>query len=131
MVFLDANVPMYLIGAEHPLKSRAAAVLQRLSLERVRLVTDAEVFQEVLHRYIAIHRLAAIQPAFDALEGLTEVVYPIDFETVKRARTIASAYPGLSAREAIHIASMSHHGVKRVLSFDEGFDKVPGIVRIF
>ena len=31
------------------------------------LLTDAEVLQEILHRYVAINRRDAIQPAFDAL----------------------------------------------------------------
>lgn len=35
-----------------------------------RLVTDAEVLQEILHRYVSIARSDAIQPAFDALLGL-------------------------------------------------------------
>jgi hypothetical protein len=33
-------------------------------------VTDAEVLQEILHRYVAIDRRDAIQPAFDALLGV-------------------------------------------------------------
>jgi uncharacterized protein len=37
---------------------------------RERLLTDAEVLQEVLHRYVAIDRRDAIQPAFDALPGI-------------------------------------------------------------
>jgi hypothetical protein len=34
-------------------------------------VTSAEVLQEILHRYVAINRRDAIQPAFDALPGVT------------------------------------------------------------
>jgi hypothetical protein len=35
-----------------------------------RLVTDAEVSQEICHRYVAINRREAIQPAFDAILGV-------------------------------------------------------------
>jgi uncharacterized protein len=40
-----------------------------------RLVTDAEVLEEILHRYVAIERPDAIQPAFDALLGVVDDVF--------------------------------------------------------
>jgi serine/threonine protein kinase len=54
---------------------REARTISQLShphicaLEGERLVTDSEVFQELLHRYAAIQRLDAIEPAFEALLG--------------------------------------------------------------
>ena len=65
MILIDSNVPMYLIGAAHPHKIDAQRALERFVAERERLVTDAGVFQEILHRYVAIDRRDAIQPAFD------------------------------------------------------------------
>ena len=69
MIFIDSNVSMYLVGAPHPHKAGARALLERFVSEGERLVTDAEVFQELLHRYAAIQRLDAIEPAFEALLG--------------------------------------------------------------
>ena len=60
---------MSLVGAPHPHKSDAQHLLEKLVSDRQRLVTDAEVLQEILHRYVAINRRDAIQPAFDALLG--------------------------------------------------------------
>lgn len=54
MIFIDSNIPMYLIGADHPHKLQSLALIERVVKERERLVTDAEVFQEILHRYDAI-----------------------------------------------------------------------------
>lgn len=48
------HVPMYLVGAEHPNKESARRVLERLVAGRTRLVTDADVIQEILRRYTAI-----------------------------------------------------------------------------
>lgn len=45
---------MYLIGAPHPNKDIATAIIERLAAQGEKLVTDAEVFQEILHRYNAI-----------------------------------------------------------------------------
>ena len=67
MILVDSNIPMYLVGAPHPHKSDAQQLLEKLVSERRPLVTDAEVLQEILHRYVAIDRRDAVQPAFDAL----------------------------------------------------------------
>lgn len=36
----------------------------------------------------------------------------------------------LSARDAIHLAVMEQRGIQRILSFDAGFDNLPGVVRL-
>ena len=130
MVFLDSNVPMYLVGAEHPHKADARRLLDRLITDRQRLVSSAEVLQEILHRYVAIDRRDAIQPAFDALLGIVDEVFPIDTRAVERARTIVLGQRRLSSRDALHVAVMGLHGVDRIVSFDAGFDEVPGITRL-
>ena len=130
MILVDSNVPMYLVGAEHPHKVDARRLLERLINERERLLTDAEVLQEILHRYVAIARRDAIQPAFDALLGVVDEVLHIEQADALKARDIVLGSPWLSARDAIHIAVMERHGIERVLSFDKGFDAYPGIERI-
>ena len=130
MILVDSNVPMYLVGASHPHKVDAQRALERLVSARERLVTDAEVFQEILHRYTAIDRRAAIQPAFDALLGVVDEVFPVDIAIVERAKAILLAREHLSARDALHLAIMERQRITRILSFDSGFDGVPGIERL-
>jgi uncharacterized protein len=130
MIFLDSNVPMYLIGQSHPHKVDSQALLERATVDGTRLVTDAEVFQEILHRYTAIGRRDAIPVAFETLLALVDEVLPIDLETVTRAREIVLARAALSARDAVHIAAMERAGVTRIMSFDRGFDGYPGIERL-
>lgn len=130
MIFVDSNIPMYLIGAAHRHKIDAQRLLERCIADGQKLVTDAEVFQEILHRYVAINRRDAIQPAFDALHGVVDEVYPVTPENIERARTIVLGRSALSARDAIHIATMERHGVRTVLSFDADFDRMPGITRL-
>jgi predicted nucleic acid-binding protein len=130
MILIDSNVPMYLVGAAHPNKTASQRALERLVNARERLVTDVEVLQEILHRYVAIDRRQAIQPAFDALLGLVDEVLPVDRDTAERAKVIVLGRERLSARDAVHVAVMQQHGIERVLSFDEGFDVVPGLERL-
>jgi hypothetical protein len=121
---------MYLVGAAHAHKADAQRLLERCITERERLVTDAEVLQEILHRYVAIDRRDAIQPAFDTLLGVVDEVLPVELAIVERAKAIVLGKRQLSARDALHVAVMEHHGIARILSFDAGFDGVPGIQRL-
>ena len=88
MIFVDSNVPMYLIGPPHARKADAQHLLERCVTDRQRLVTDAEVFQEILHRYVAIERPDAIQPAFDALLHVVDEVFVVDQDAVERAKRV-------------------------------------------
>lgn len=130
MIFIDSNIPMYLIGSPHRHKIDAQQQLERCIVEQQRLVTDAEVFQEILHRYRAINRPEAIQPAFDVLLGIVDEVFPITIDDVQRAKEILLSTPSRSSRDALHLALMEHQSIPAILSFDRGFDSHPGIHRI-
>lgn len=130
MIFIDSNIPMYLVGAPHPNKDGARRLLERCIASGERMVSDAEVLQEILHRYVAIQRTDAIQPAFDALRAVADQLYPIGAEDVERAKSLLLGLTPLSARDALHVAIMERYEVARLLSFDAGFDAVPWIERI-
>jgi uncharacterized protein len=106
----------------HPIRTRPTRQrwLENLISDRQRLVTNAEVLQEILHRYVAINRRDAIQPAFEALLGIA----------AERAKEIVMSHRQMSARDALHLAIMEQHGIKRILSFDSGLDGFPGITRL-
>jgi uncharacterized protein len=129
VILVDSNVPMYLVGAAHPNKDAARALLERAIADGESLVTDAEVLQEILHRYVAIDRREAIEPATRALLDVVDEVYPVERVDVERARRLVMASP-LSARDAVHLAIMRRRDIERVLSFDRGFDGVAGITRL-
>jgi uncharacterized protein len=130
VVLVDSNIPMYLVGAPHAHKSDVQRLLEKVVSARQSLVTDAEVLQEILHRYVAIDRRDAIQPAFDALIGIVDQVLAVDRSIAERAKQIVLGYRQLSARDAVHIAVMEHHGIEQIMTFDSGFDGFPGITRL-
>ncbi len=130
MIFVDSNVPMYLVGSAHPHKVDARRLLERFIADGERLVTDVEVFQEILHRFVAVKRRDAIQPTFDVLHDVVDEVFSIHDADVERAKAIVLGRRSLSARDAIHVAVMERESVQRILTFDTGFDGVPGIERI-
>lgn len=129
MILVDVNIPMYLVGADEDLKRRARAIAERAIEARERLVTDAEVFQEILHRYVAIRRPDAIEPCTSALLALVDEVFPIELEDVRRASSLVRSSP-LAARDALHVAIMQRHGIDQIMSFDRAFDGIPGLTRL-
>ncbi|WP_212754424.1 type II toxin-antitoxin system VapC family toxin [Nakamurella aerolata] len=129
-VFLDANIVVYLIGGAHPNRQRSQIVLDELVLADTPLATDAEVFQEILHRYGAIDRPDAVQPAFATLEGLVDEVFPIGMTEVRAAKNMMVEGRRVGARAALHVASMRTNDVHRIFTFDRGFDRFLDLDRI-
>jgi predicted nucleic acid-binding protein len=130
VILVDSNIPMYLIGQPHPLKATARRLVEDALAAGDTLCTDAEVYQEILHRYRSQHRDQFIDPAFDVLSGVVDVIYPIERADVERARRLLATTAALSARDAIHVAVMQARDLDRILSFDRAFDSLPGITRI-
>ncbi len=129
MILVDSNIPMYLVGAAHPNKETARLALERAIIDGERLVADAEVLQEILHRYVAIDRRDAIGPCMDALLGVVDDILPIERADVLATRRLVERVPRLSARDALHVAIMQRHGIDEILTFDRGFDAVSGLRR--
>ena len=130
MIFIDSNVPMYLIGVHHSNKTRAIELVDGLIRTGERLVTDVDVYQEILHRYTAIRRTDAIEAAFRSLDAIADVVLTFGMPEIRVARNIIDSVDGVSARDALHVAVMRSSRVSRILSFDRGFDVFPGIERL-
>lgn len=130
MIFVDSNIPMYLVGADHPHKTDAQRLLERAIVAGEALVTDVEVFQEILHRYVAIDRRDAIATAWELLVSVSDEIAGVELDDVTAARDMVLAGTARSARDAVHAAVMRRLDCTRILTFDRGFDDVPGIARV-
>ena len=130
MILVDSNIAMYLVGADEDMRHAAQAAVMAAHDTGSVLVTDAEVYQEVLHRYTAIGRPEAIRPCVEVLDRLTARVLPIDRVVVTGAIEALAVNARLSARDAVHVAVARAHGIDRILSFDRGFDDVDGVRRL-
>lgn len=129
MIFVDSNVPMHLVGAPNARKGEALLLVRQALAAGERLVTDAEAFQEILHRYAARRRNDALQHAFDALEGIVDEVFAITRDDVQAARLLLVPGGSISPRDAVHAAVMRRHGISTIMTFDRGFDALPGLRR--
>ncbi len=130
-VFIDANIPMYAAGTPHPLKAPCQAVMMAAAAGRIDAVTDAEVLQEILYRYLRIGRREAGFRVFDNFRRLMlGRIFPIDHHDMQAARELAETATHLSPRDLVHLAVMRRRGVAEIVTTDVGFDGAPGITRI-
>jgi predicted nucleic acid-binding protein len=127
-IFIDANIPMYVGGAPHPLKVPSLEVMRLAQLAPDAFVTDAEVLQEILHRYKATNRWSVGSVVFETfLEAMRGRIAPMLVQDVELAASLSTSYVVLSARDSIHLAVMQRLGVTRIVTTDAGFQGLPGI----
>lgn len=130
-VFIDVNIPMYAAGTPHPLREPSQRVIMAIATGRLDAVTDAEVLQEILYRYLHIGEREKGFLVFDHFYRIMlGRILSIEDADVHRARFLAEQHPGLSARDVIHLAVMTRHQVEEILTADTAFDKIEQVRRI-
>jgi predicted nucleic acid-binding protein len=94
-------------------------------------LTDAEVLQELLHRYLALRLWPQGREIFlrfsNVMQDRVEAIQAID---VQRAASLADKYQELVARDLLHVAVMQRLGIHRIISADTGFDRLPEFERL-
>ena len=129
--FIDANIPIYAAGRENPNKEPCARILMMVAERPLSFVTDVEVLQEILHRYLASGRLSLGK---EVLRNFAEVMHdriqPVYLEDIELATSMADSHLDISARDLVHAAVMHRLGTQRIISADTEFDRLPDIVRL-
>jgi predicted nucleic acid-binding protein len=120
---------MYAGGASHPNKGPSIALLESIAKGEVDGVIDAEVLQEILHRYRSIGRWKDGSKVYDLTRKIIPLVFPITVEILDRARALLGKYPKLMARDALHAAVCIGNDVQTICSYDRDFDDVEEIKR--
>ena len=126
MIFVDTNVFMYAVGGEHPLRREARDFFERSLEEGTPLVTSAEVLQELLHAYLPVGRMETLDAAVTLLDGVVGVIWSVEAEDARLARTLADQHQGLGARDLMHLACCRRREVSRVKTFDRALGAVVG-----
>ena len=100
MILVDSNILMYAAGSTHPHKTPSVAFLEKIAVGSIAAAIDAEVLQEILHRYRALNRWADGKRVFDLARQILPTVIPVTSEILDRARTLLDEYDQLMARDA-------------------------------
>lgn len=131
-LFLDANVPTYAAGRDHPLKEPCMEVLHLAARHPRAFFTDAEVLQEMLHRYLSIRRWPeGKRVVLDFAALMSGSIEPVTAGDAVRACGLADKYaagPGarLAARDLLHAAVIlrTEDLPARIVTADGDFDEL-------
>lgn len=130
MVFVDSNIPMYVAGRDHPNRRPALRLLERARTGDLELCSSTEVLREILYRYVRLEHVDLAAEVYDLFVPQCAVMLPVAIADTDRARNLLLEVPGLSVRDAVHAAVMLENGIRTIATFDQGFDRVPGIERL-
>lgn len=129
MILLDSNVLMYAAGAPHANKASSVQLLEDIAAGRVDAAVDAEVLQEILHRYRAIGRWKDGCRVFELTRQIITHVIPVTASMMDSAKTLLNEYDDLMARDALHAAACLETQAYGLCSFDRDFDQIAGLHR--
>jgi uncharacterized protein len=131
VILIDANVSMYAAGRESPYRAPCQRFLERtVAAGGPAACTDAEVLQEILHRYRALEVPAIAFQLFDTVTQLGLPILAVTERSLLEARRILEDHPRLSTRDGIHLGVMCEHGIEEVLSYDRGLSQVSWVKRL-
>lgn len=130
MIYLDATVPIYARGAEHPHRDPCRRALARIVRDEIACCTSVWVLEEMMHRYLALGRPRDAAQAVSHLMALVPEVLPAGRSDILTAFDLMGEAPHLPARDLLHWAAMRNNGLTDILSVDKHFDNVEGIRRI-
>ncbi len=128
--FLDACILIYAVGRDHPYRDCCVRIVEAAAEGTLNAVTDAEVIQEIAYHFQNLRRRAeGIKWAREFVEAVPEVL-PVTRQDALRSLELLHDHSFLPPRDAIHLAVMQAAGIRRIITADRHFDRVPGIERI-
>lgn len=128
--FLDTNILMYASGTPHLYREPCLKILAAIEADRIDVVTNTEVLQEILYRYRAVAAPDRAEQMFGLTRRLCEIVLPIRLRDMDLALVLLKRSPAIQVRDAVHAATMLHAGLRSILSTDRHFDAIQGIRRV-
>ena len=118
MIFVDTSVFVYAVGRSHPLRDPARRILLDAMRGSEALVTSCEVLQELMHIYLPVGRIEALDKAWTLATSRVVDIWSIEADDLGLARSSIVRHPELSARDLLHLACCRRRGVDRTHTFD-------------
>ena len=134
MRFLDANIFLRHLTGDDPLKAAACLTLfERLRRGEEQETTLEAIIAEVVYVLASPRSGYHLSPA----EIRARLVPLLRLKGLRlahkrvylRALDLYVAHPSLDFEDVLSVAHMERLGINEILSYDEDFDKVPGIRR--
>ena len=93
-------------------------------------MTDAEVFQEIMHRYASLGHRENGAEVVELFLQVVQDVLPVTRKDIVAALALYRRYPNVQARDTIHAAVMQSNGVTLIVTADRHFDWFMGLRRV-
>ncbi|MEW5740481.1 MAG: type II toxin-antitoxin system VapC family toxin [Myxococcota bacterium] len=124
MILIDANVFMYAAGADHPHRKASVDLLDAVAEGSLEAATNAEVLQELLHRYRRLLQWEQVMTLYESVRVIVPEVLPVTARDLDRSRSLLADYPALSTRDAVHAAVVLENDVEALCTWDRDFDVI-------
>ncbi len=130
MLFIDTNIFLEVQFQDARWKE-CGELLRKVENEEIEaLTTDFIVYSIILKIESKTKSIDKIEKFVNALTGISGLrIFHPEYETIRDSLRFVRKY-GLDFDDALVVASMIANKVKKLVSFDRGFDKVKEIVRI-
>jgi len=128
--FIDANIPLYAVGAESRFKQPCIQILSDIAQYNLPVWSNVEVLQEVLHIYNGRKRRADGIKIVNDFTTVVDNIMSVHQKDLDRAMLLMEQMPSAAVRDTIHVATMLHCGITNIVSADKHFANVPSIRRI-
>jgi predicted nucleic acid-binding protein len=93
-------------------------------------VTNVEVHQELLHRYLSLKLAAKAREVSEDFQIVVPNVLPVTLSDIVRSRELSLRYPEVPARDLVHVAVMLNNSITTIVSADHHFDSIAEIERL-
>ena len=131
MRFVETNVFLYVINAHPEFGINARRILERIQ-DGEEAATSSLVVAEVAAWLEHSKRNREVNLFLEMVDSYpTLSKWETTFEDELRAREFERLLPRLEFFDRVYIAQMKRLKLKEIYSNDRGFDRVPGIKRIF
>lgn len=128
--FVDSNVFLYALGAEHRYREPCRRLIEHADAGRVRPEASVELVQEIL--WVRARRLddrrQALQDARDVAELC--VLHPLEAHDLEAAMALYGDNATITPRDAVHAATAIERGAAHIVSANRHLDGIPGLERI-
>lgn len=118
---------MYAAGSASRQKQDCLAFLKKVNASRLEAASSAGVLQEILHRCQAIRRMQEGVAVYEAFRSFPLRWLEVIPEDVDHAKEILASHAHVSSRDALHLAVMQRNGIKKIVTYDQGFLGLPAM----
>ena len=129
--FVDTNLFLRHLTQDNAVQSpRATAYLQRIERGELQVTTAVAVIFAVVYVLQSTYKLPKAEIARSAppVVEIPGIVLPGRSQLIRAFDVYLSS--NLTYGDAFHVAVMEERGLTEMVSFDRGFDRIPGITRL-